>query len=124
MLVLNKLCKKCNYICNAIYFQQNFENWTSGNNDIDKLIQDTQLLVHNNYPSKALEWIPYDRLKNIKYIAEDKFGKVYKASWINGYISNWDYDIQNWKRINKNMFVAMKSLNNSKRITIKFINEV
>src|SRR5579859_3573294 len=29
--------------CNAKHFQQNFKNWTSGNSDVDKLIQDSQL---------------------------------------------------------------------------------
>ena len=37
MIVL--ACEKCNKICNAIHFQRNFKNWTSGNNDIDKYIQ-------------------------------------------------------------------------------------
>ena len=29
--------------CNGKRFQQNFQNWTSGNHDIDELIQRTQL---------------------------------------------------------------------------------
>src|SRR5205809_1553751 len=96
MVVLNDICEICNKnTCNAIHFQQNFDNWTSGNNDIDKLIQDSQLSAHNssnikliqNYQllahnssnsdiarfiqhpqlsvKKALEWIPYDRFYNI-----------------------------------------------------------
>jgi hypothetical protein len=44
----NKECKKCNRNCYAILFQQDFKNWASGNNDIDKLIQDTQLSAHSN----------------------------------------------------------------------------
>ncbi len=39
--------------CNARHFQQNFENWTSGNVDIDKFIQEVQLSA-NNY-TKVLE---------------------------------------------------------------------
>ena len=60
-LILNKelkkcykyygLCKECRQSktyydwcpCNAKRFQQNFQNWTSGNYDIDKFIQKTQL---------------------------------------------------------------------------------
>jgi len=45
---LNEICEKCNKICYAKRFQQNFKNWTSGNSDIDKLIQDTQLLEHSS----------------------------------------------------------------------------
>jgi hypothetical protein len=120
-MVLKNKCKKCNNVCSSIHFQQNFESWTSGNSDIDKLIQDIQLSVHYDI-SKALEWISYDRLKNIKYIAKGGFGKVYKANWI-GCIDRWDNENQDWKR-KESKFVALKSLNYSKNITSEFINEV
>jgi hypothetical protein len=125
MMVLYNECKKCNHACNAIYFQQNFENWTSGNDDIDKFIQDTQLLAHSNdygVFKKVLEWIPYDRFYNIKYVAKGGFGKVYRANWIDGYIINWKSGC--WNRYNENMYVALKSLNNSKNVTLEFMNEV
>jgi hypothetical protein len=126
MMVLNYVCKTCNHKCNAIRFQQNFENWTSGNNDVDKVIQDTQLSTHEDYKlfNKTLEWIPYDRFFDIKYIAKGGFGKVYKANWIDGYLTKWDKEKQNWKRHNKNMFVALKCLDNSKNVTLEFMNEV
>ncbi|RGB39129.1 kinase-like domain-containing protein [Rhizophagus diaphanus] len=125
MMVLNNKCIECNYICNAIYFKLNFENWTSGNNDIDKFIQETQLSAHHNLDLlNALEWIPYDRFYNVNYIAKGGFGKVYRANWVDGYIDKWNNETQNWKRNNKNMFVALKSLNNSKNITFEFINEI
>src|SRR5215475_6070972 len=110
MIVLNDICKKCNHICNTIYFQRNFKNWTSGNNDIDKFIQDSQLSAHKD-AKKALEWIPYDRFFKVKYIAKDKFSKVYNANWIDGFIINWDNKNQNWRRENQNMFVVLKNLN-------------
>jgi hypothetical protein len=93
MVVIDDICKKCKNMCGSIYFQQNFKNWTSGNNEVDKFIQNTQLSVHNNI-SDALEWIPYERFCEIKYIAEDEFG-VYRANWIDGNISYWDYYNQN-----------------------------
>src|ERR1700722_6930646 len=40
-------------------FQQNFQNWTSGNHDIDELIQRTQL--NAKWSSEVIEWIEYDR---------------------------------------------------------------
>src|SRR5205814_681937 len=93
MVVLGDICEKCNSICicNKIYFQQNFKNWTSGNNDVDKFIQDAQLLVHNSYNVKyAVEWVPYNRFYDIKYIAKGGFGKVYKANWIYGFmVGKW-----------------------------------
>ena len=125
------ICEECNQelnysvwckTCNAKHFQQNFENWTSGNDDIDKFIQDTQLLAGWN--NDVVEWIPYYRFYNIEYIAKGGFGKVYRAKWIDGYIINWDNKNKNWKRKNSNGFVALKSLNNSENITPEFINEV
>src|SRR5688572_5127141 len=46
---LCKECKQpngCGYWCQSYIskrFQQNFKNWTSGNSDVDKLIQESQL---------------------------------------------------------------------------------
>ena len=54
------ICEECNQpntdykwcnSCNAKRFQQNFQNWTSGNDDIDKFIQLTQL--------SATNWVKY-----------------------------------------------------------------
>ncbi|POG69536.1 kinase-like domain-containing protein [Rhizophagus irregularis DAOM 181602=DAOM 197198] len=126
-----RICKECGKEntevdwckeCNAKHFQQNFKNWTSGNNDIDKFIQDTQLSA-TDY-EKVLEWIPYNKLYDIEYIAKGGFGKVYRAKWIDGYIESWDNINKNWKRYDSNEFVALKSLNNSENVTSEFINEI
>jgi hypothetical protein len=124
MIVLYDECKKCNYACNTIRFQQNFENWTSGDNDIDKFIQDTQLLVHkinNKVFKQVLEWIPYNRFYDIKCIAEKK---VYRTNWIDGSISHWDDKNQNWMRENQNMIITLKSFDNPKNIALELMNEV
>src|SRR5581483_9780354 len=109
MIVINDKCKVCNHMCNAIYFQRNFKNWTSGNDDVDKFIQNIQLLAHDD-ESKALEWIPYVRFNNIEDIKEDRFGEIYRANWIDGIIEKWDNKYQNWKRNSQNIFVILKSL--------------
>src|SRR5579871_651540 len=110
MVVLDDMCEICNNLCYAIHYQRNFDRWTSGNNDIDKFIQDTQLSVHDS-ASKALEWIPYGRLYNIgKYITRNS---VYHANWIDGCIQEWDCKSKNWKRGDQNIFVILKSLNDS-----------
>ncbi|GES87631.1 kinase-like domain-containing protein [Rhizophagus clarus] len=125
------ICKECGQEntgyewckeCNAKHFQQNFKNWTSSNDDIDKLIQDTQQSADEDH--EILEWIPYNKLYDIEYIAKGGFGKVYRAKWIDGYIWNWDNKIQNWERMDSNEFVALKSLYNSENVTSEFINEV
>ncbi|PKC57919.1 kinase-like protein [Rhizophagus irregularis] len=125
MLVLSNICKKCNCTCLAMHFHQNFVNWTSSNDDIDKFIQNIQLSIHSDYEvSKALEWIPYNRFYNIKYIAKGGFGKIYRANWYDGYMQHWDYEKCKWSRQDQNKFVALKSLDNSKNVTLEFMNEI
>jgi hypothetical protein len=120
MMVLNYKCKRCDRICNAIHFQQYFESWTSGSNDIDIFIQNTQLSAHDD-ASKALEWIPYDRFYDIKYI--EKIG-VFRANWIDGYISHWNRENENWIRFKENMSITLKSLDSSNDVTLEFMYEV
>ena len=61
--------------CNSKHFQQNFKNWTSGNSDVDKLIQESQLISKNC--GEVLEWIEYDRFNNIEYITKGVLGKQF-----------------------------------------------
>jgi hypothetical protein len=112
-MVLNSKCKECNDICYAKYFQSNFLNWTSGNSDIDKFIKNTQLSAHYDV-GEALEWIPNNRLYNIKSITINK----YIANWIDGYIIDWNNKTQNWARESQNMIVKLKKLNDLKNISI------
>jgi hypothetical protein len=126
MMVLGYCCKECNKICSAIYFQENFKNWTSGNDDIDKFIQKTQLSIQAHYiDSKVsdivLEWIPYNRFNNIKNI--EKIG-VFKANWIDGYIFKYSLFTHDWERVDQNMIVTLKSLNDIKNTTLEFLNKV
>src|SRR5688572_25778843 len=99
------LCKECKQpntgriwcqLCNAKRFQQNFKNWTSGNHDIDKFIQKTQLKARNH--KGVIEWVEYDRFKNVEYLAKGGFGTTYKAIWQDGFIGSWDSVINQWKR--------------------------
>src|SRR5207248_1956779 len=117
----------CNQ-CNAKRFQQDFPNWTSGNNYIDNFIQETQLSAKHS--DHVLEWIPYNRLTNMKYLAKGGFGTVYNAIWLDGCISDWDYDKKQWIRYTYNCKgyngyeVGIKSFNNSSNINEEFLNEV
>ena len=52
------------------------------------------------------------RLKNIEFVAEGGFSKIYKGTWIDGPIRSGETT------------VALKELNNSKNINSKDLNEV
>ncbi|PKB92360.1 hypothetical protein RhiirA5_445008, partial [Rhizophagus irregularis] len=125
-MVLNNKCKECNKICNSIHFQHRFIDWTSGNDNIDEFIKDTQISAHKDV-KEASEWIPYDRLYNIEYIAKDE---VYRANWIDGninyfnYSGSWNNENQNLVKKDKNIYVLLKVIDYSKSITSVLMKEI
>ncbi len=121
-LGVDEKCSDCNKLswckkCNAKRFQQNFSNWTSENEFIDKFIQTTQLNAKDC--SDVLEWIPYNRLVNI---SKGEFSTVYKAIWLDGPII-W-YNERKWVRYKYECYVELYSLNESSNLSENFLNEV
>ena len=107
--------------CNAKRFKDNFKNWTSGNKDVDEFIQQSQInAVHRK---KCLEWIPFEKFKEVKYVTRGGFGKIYSATWSEGFIRFWDIENQKWDR-EADVKVALKSLDNSSDINTEFLSEV
>ena len=104
--ILYKWCKPCN----SKHFQNDFNNWSIGNDKIDKFIKDAQLNASNRW--EVIEWIPYDRFKDVKQIGKGGFGTIHYARWIDGYIWNWDSENQQWKRIYQGKEVALKKFDN------------
>nr|CAG8504938.1 14225_t:CDS:10 [Entrophospora candida] len=110
-------CPKCNiknkypyccHLCLPSYFQDEFSNWSSGNQTIDKYIQGIQLDATEW--CQYLEWIPYERLVNVCYLAKGGYGKVYSAIWLDG-PKTFDRDkIEIFSRKEKHP-VALKSIN-------------
>ncbi|RGB24612.1 kinase-like domain-containing protein [Rhizophagus diaphanus] len=113
-----RICEICNQECFATlfceycvrnYLKANFKNWTSGNNDINNLIQKCQLEAL--MPSKVVEWIPYNNLKNIKYLTKGGFSEIYTANWIGGRYDKWNSNEQQLKRFGT-IAVILKKLEN------------
>ncbi|RHZ73217.1 hypothetical protein Glove_232g86 [Diversispora epigaea] len=102
---LSNWCKPCY----SKHFQNDFNNWTSGDYKVDKFIQDSQL--NANYSWKVIEWIPYDRFKDVKQIGRGGFGTIHYAKWIDGLIRGWDIENQQWKRRGE-YEVALKKFDN------------
>ena len=83
--VLNMSCQECGKAilfktcsqCISGHFQDNFKNWTSGDTNIDEIIQKSQLGV-NYYRWKLIEWIEYSNFENIEHFADGRFASVYK----------------------------------------------
>ncbi|POG61604.1 kinase-like domain-containing protein [Rhizophagus irregularis DAOM 181602=DAOM 197198] len=103
-----RICENCNQECLATlyceycirnYLKGKFSHWTSGNDDIDNLIQKCQM--ESLMPDVIIEWIPYNNLINIKYLTKGGFSEIYTADWINGYYDEWDSKKQQLKRIER-----------------------
>ncbi|RHZ88783.1 hypothetical protein Glove_21g205 [Diversispora epigaea] len=116
----DEICKECNQKytntywewckpCNSKHFRNDFNNWTSGNDKIDKFIQDSQLNANDDY--QVIEWIPYDRFEDVKQIGKGGFGTIHYARWIDGEIWKWDIENQQWERYD-NREVALKKFDN------------
>ena len=133
-------CPECNKVydyyyycqpCNSGHFRDNFKNWTSDDEHIDKVIQESQL--NAGYIEKFLEWIEYSNLENIQHVAEGGFGVVYKAIWKDGPMTNkwefqtvpylWDVKKSEWGRQGETQ-VAVKKYRNGTNVSSEFLNEV
>ena len=119
----HKICNKCYNIKTII--KTIIKPKLSGNKVIDDFIRYTQ--INNDDTGRGkMEFVPYEQFKNIEFIAEGGFSKIYKATWVDGPINNWhDIESYNYKVSRyKNYTVVLKKLNNSKNITSKELNEV
>ncbi|RHZ85279.1 hypothetical protein Glove_67g85 [Diversispora epigaea] len=95
-------------IINSEYDGKNLQNdWTSGNDKIDKFIQNSQLNSYNGW--QVIECIPYDRFKYGKQIDKGGFGTIHYARWIDGQIKKWDIENQQWDNKSE---VALKKFDN------------
>ncbi|RHZ78316.1 hypothetical protein Glove_166g16 [Diversispora epigaea] len=96
----------CN-TCNSIRFQSEFNKWTSEDAEFDEFIQKTQLSA-TKY-EEVIEWIPFDKFNNIKFLDKGGFGKVSRATWSDGYIIYWNSQRKIWERLQQS--VCLKSFN-------------
>ena len=65
-----------------------------------------------------VEWIPFDKLSDIKKVGEGGFGSVFKATWIDG-VRKVDGNV---RARESSSIVALKTLTSSKETN--FLKEV
>jgi len=97
--------KKCNVCHEQHEWRKPPEE--SGNKIVDDFIRYTRI---NSQISSRMEFASFGRFKNVQFIAEGGFSKIYRATW--------------WNARKGNMTDALKKLNNSKNISFKELNEV
>ncbi|CAG8480594.1 14169_t:CDS:2, partial [Cetraspora pellucida] len=108
----NKLCTTC-------YYNAQFQNVSSGNQDIDNLIKAT----HSNQPRFRLSWIPFNEFIDIKRIGTGGFSEIYTATWTKGIVRGWSKSKEEFNRI-ENVTVVLKVLKNSSTIDSAFLKEL
>ena len=125
-----RICENCNQKCLAtlyceycvqIYLKAKFSTWTSGNNEIDNLIQQCQM--ETLAPDRIVEWIPYNNLQNIEYLTKGGCSEIYIADWNDGYYVEWDSKDQQLKRYGTKK-VILKKLENVESANRTWFEEV
>ncbi|RHZ82766.1 hypothetical protein Glove_103g133 [Diversispora epigaea] len=107
--------------CIRKYLENNFRNWTSGNEEIDKLIQECQQKTVS--PRHVIEWINYDQFENIEHLTEGGCATIYTAIWKDGRYNKWNSKKQILERYERRE-VILKRLNNSNSNNVHWFQEV
>ncbi|PKC63690.1 kinase-like protein [Rhizophagus irregularis] len=112
----------CEY-CIQNYLKEKFSDWTSGNNEIDDLIKVCQTV--SLHPDMIIEWVPFNSLQNIEFLAQGGFSKVYTADWIDGDYFEWDSKSQQLKRYGtiEKVQVVLKNLGNLENANKSWFDE-
>ncbi|CAG8785429.1 525_t:CDS:2, partial [Dentiscutata erythropus] len=110
-------CTKCESRC----MEKNFPFWTSGDRDLDKIIQFSQISALQT--CDYLEFIKFEDIEFNNLIAEGGFSKVYKGIWIDGPRWNWNELGDIWCRSGP-IEVALKELKNSQILSHEFLEQL
>ena len=125
-----RICENCQLECLATLFcehcvrnflKSKFSNWTSGNDDIDNLIQKCQMEIFRT--DTIVEWIPYNNLQNIEFLTRGGFSEIYTAIWSDGRYVKWDPEEQKLKRFGLQR-VVLKKLENVESAKKSWFEEV
>ncbi|RIA93802.1 kinase-like domain-containing protein [Glomus cerebriforme] len=74
--------------CEMKRFEEQFESWSSGNDDIDCFILETQL--NSTSLLDHLDWISYDRFQDIELFSTGDNECTFRAIWLDGPNNIWD----------------------------------
>ncbi|KAG9296758.1 hypothetical protein G9A89_001390 [Geosiphon pyriformis] len=107
--------------CYQQRFQKEFHSWTSGHALIDSFIKDTQLNADN--PNGFLQFIPFEKFREIKPIGEGGFATIYSAKCFDGQKIIWDPLHDLWSTWDETLIV-LKLHRNSGRIIDDFLREM
>ncbi|RHZ79403.1 hypothetical protein Glove_146g40 [Diversispora epigaea] len=91
---------------------------SSGHPEIDRIISNSQLKPR--FMFSHIEWIPFERFENVTNIAENRFGYVRSAWWIDGPMCFYENG-----RVCGGQLVVIKNLGrDSSELTPEFLNKL
>ncbi|PKC71550.1 hypothetical protein RhiirA1_390451 [Rhizophagus irregularis] len=82
------------------------------------------------HPQMIIEWIPFNKLQNIKCLTKDGYSDIYTADWIGGCYKEWDIKIRQLKRVERpgiqNLItkVVLKKLENIESANQSWFDEI
>jgi hypothetical protein len=124
LVIQNKFCENCGGLrdewcgyCRTDYLKENYKNWTSENEVIDKFIQEIQLESYR--PNNIIEWIPYCQFDDVKELNQDEIYTTYLAIWNDGPLY---YKMEFTRESNKK--VILKRIYNSQNMIDEFFYKV
>ena len=115
MVIQDGYCEKCGKKYTNMITKWCRSCQTTGNEKIDDFIQDKQSVV--NLYHFILEWIPYNKLKEI---GKDGSDTVYSAIWKDGPL-HYKYE---WERESSDKKITLKYSYNSQINIDEFLNKV
>ncbi|RIB15598.1 kinase-like domain-containing protein [Gigaspora rosea] len=124
---INGNCKYCNrYNTSPAWCQlcdpRKVDQETSGDKNIDDCIKEFQLKA--TAFENVIEWIPFNRLENIKVIGQGGFGTVYSSIWLDGNrMVEGNNNLGHIRYRNKSCEVALKTIAGSHKSSSEFLNE-
>ena len=106
--------------CQSTQFKENFDNWTTGDKEIDYFIRETQL--NANDCTEYLEWIPFKAFIGVNKYEKSEVGTVYTANWMKGPRNCWDFNEKKYVEKKDLIKVALHSLGNNPIIFLKEVS--
>ncbi|CAB5365857.1 unnamed protein product [Rhizophagus irregularis] len=103
--------------CQSTQFEENFDNWTTGDKGIDYFIRETQLNATDC--TEYLEWIPFNSFIGVSKYDVSEVGTVYTANWKKGPRDCWDENEKIYVEKKELIKVALHSLGNTPSLFLK-----
>ncbi|CAG8492771.1 7242_t:CDS:2 [Diversispora eburnea] len=90
------------------HFSKKFGTWSSGNVNVDKIIQESQI----NNPALNLQWIPYENFHDIEHIADSEYYTLHLARLRNEMIDCEDVSLKELKDYRYDILEFIKAIKN------------